>query len=269
MMNPLLWVMVVVLAMLLVEVLAGRHRHVYNRRELAITGLCTLLGVSVRPALAGLVAALIALVLPGGRGALADMPFWPSLLVIILLAEFVNYWVHRWAHDAERYPAFAWLWRFHRTHHTARYMNVSLHFRVHFAWALASGLTWVMSLAIYLGQGAAAAVAIVIFGIYGVVTHSAFRFDDGLRWHPTLGRLLRALEHVLVSPGVHHSHHGFGRDGGNFRNFGIFLSVYDWLFGTLHIPQGPPAQYGIPRRDVHWAEEVFYPLYRERATRGA
>ncbi|MFV8816459.1 sterol desaturase family protein [Haliea sp. E17] len=263
--NPFTWITVVVLLMLLVEVFAGRHRGVHSRDELLVNGLCILLGVSVRPLLAAAVAMLIAVLLPAGRGALSGLPFWPALLAIVLLAEFVNYWVHRWAHNAERHPWLNWLWAFHRTHHTAPYMNVMLHFRVHFAWALVSGLTWVISLAIYLGQGVAAGVAVIIFGVYGVLTHSHFRWDDRLRAHPRYGRLFRAMEHVLVSPGIHHSHHGFGRDGGNYRNFGIFLSIYDWWFGTLHIPAGRPAHYGIPRRKLHWAEEVFYPLYRGRA----
>lgn len=230
--------------------------------------LCVMLGVSVRPLLAGAVALAVAVVLPLGRGALEDAPFWPSVLAIILLAEFVNYWMHRWAHNAERSKYFRWLWCFHRTHHTAPYMNVMLHFRVHFAWVLCSGLTWVTALAFYLGLGAAAALAIGLFAGFGVLTHCHFRWDDRLRAHPRYGRYFRALEHVFVSPGLHHSHHGFGRDGGNYRNFGIFLSIYDWMFGTLYIPGGRPAHYGIPRRRLHWAEEVFYPFYRRKSTPG-
>ena len=57
-----------------------------------------------------------------------------------------------------------------------------------------------------------------------------------------------------------HSHHGYGKDGGNYRNFGIFLSIYDWMFGTLHIPKARPARYGLPDPTPHWADDAFSPL---------
>ncbi len=258
------WVTVVICAVLLLEVVAGRHRNLYSRNDYLVNGLCIVLGATVRPLLAAVVAMAIGLLLPFGRNALASVPFWPALIVIILLAEFANYWVHRWAHRFERHRYFDWLWRLHRTHHTAKYMNVLLHFRVSFCWALVSGLTWVISLAIYLGQGAAAGVAVFAFALWGIVTHSHFRWDDRLRSHPIVGKAFRALEHIIVSPGLHHAHHGYGRDGGLYRNFGVLLSIYDWMFGTLHIPQGRPWRYGIPRATPHWAEEVFFPLYWKR-----
>jgi hypothetical protein len=92
---------------------------------------------------------------------------------------------------------------------------------------------------------------------------TACTFSSGRsRSHRYTGPLFRALEHVLVSPGIHHTHHGFGRDGKNYRNFGTVVSLYDWMFGTLHIPQGRPANYGLPVRDAHWLEQLFYPLVR-------
>jgi sterol desaturase/sphingolipid hydroxylase (fatty acid hydroxylase superfamily) len=78
------------------------------------------------------------------------------------------------------------------------------------------------------------------------------------------GPIFQVIEHVFVSPGMHHSHHGYGKDGGNFRNYAVTLSLFDWIFGTLHIPVGRPWKYGIPGPDVYWAEEVLYPLVRAR-----
>lgn len=263
------WVFAVIGAVLLLEIVAGRHRNLYSRNDWLVNGLCIVVGSSVRPMLAVIVATAIGLLLPNGRNALADVPFWQALIAIVLLAEFANYWAHRGAHNFERHRYFDWLWRLHRVHHTAKYMNVLLHFRVSLFWTLVSGLTWVVSLAVYLGQGAAAGVAIFIFALWGVVTHSHFRWDDWLRKRPLAGKVLRALEHVIVTPGLHHAHHGYGRDGGLQRNFGVLLSIYDWAFGTLHIPQGRPKFYGIPRPTPHWAEEVFFPLYWKRVPSAA
>ena len=62
---------------------------------------------------------------------------------------------------------------------------------------------------------------------------------------------------------------GYGRDGKAFRNFGTIISLYDWIFGTLHIPEGRPSRYGLPGANAHWLEELFYPLVRTRRTKPA
>lgn len=260
------WVLAVIAAILVAEIAAGRHRGIYSRNDWVVNGLCFLSGQAVRPVVMLVAGAAIGLALPHGQGALKDAPFWPSLIALLLIGEFANYWIHRWSHRLKGRFGGDWLWRLHRTHHTATYVNVLLNFRISLFWAFVSPLTWVMGTAVYLGLGPAAAVAVLIFSLWGISTHSHFRWDDPIRRHRVFGPAFRALEHVFVSPGVHHSHHGYGRDGGNYRNFGIFLAIYDWMFGTLHIPQGRPSRYGIPDPTPHWAEEVFYPLYRAKSS---
>jgi sterol desaturase/sphingolipid hydroxylase (fatty acid hydroxylase superfamily) len=254
------WVLAITGAILMAEVIAGRHRKIYNRNDWFVNGICIVFGTLIRPLSAIPVALMIAYLFPGGKGALASVPFVPALIGIVLLAEFANYCVHRGSHQLKDSRWFDWLWRMHRTHHTAKYVNVLLNFRVSLFWGLVAGLTWVMSLAIYLGQAKAAGVAIIIFSFWGIFTHSDFRWDDPIRRHRLFGPAFRALEHIFVSPGIHHSHHGFGKDGGNYRNFGIFLSIYDWIFGTLHIPEGRPFRYGIPGTMPHWVDDAFSPL---------
>lgn len=255
-----LWVLAVTGAILLAEVIAGRHRGIYSRSDWLVNAICMVGAAVVRPAGTAVVAMAIAYLFPGGQGALRDVPFVPALIGIVLIGEFVNYWVHRGSHQLKGSAWFDWFWRMHRTHHTARYVNVVLNFRISPFWILVGGLGWVFALAIYLGQPQAAGVGIAIFTFWGIFTHSDFRWDDAIRSHPVLGSAFRALEHVFVSPGIHHSHHGYGRDGGNFRNFGVFLSIYDWVFGTLHIPEGRPFRYGIPGATPHWADDAFSPL---------
>jgi sterol desaturase/sphingolipid hydroxylase (fatty acid hydroxylase superfamily) len=261
------WIMVVLVAVLLAEIAAGRHRNIYKANDYLVNGLCIVLGLSLRPLLALGVALSIANLLPQARGALHSEPFWQAFIVIVLTAEFCNYWVHRFSHEMRRNRFLSWLWPMHRTHHSGKYVNVLLHFRLNLFWGLVSPLTWVHSLAYYLGQESAAAASIIIFSTWGVFTHSHFRWDDTLRSHRLIGPLFRAAEHVIVSPGIHHTHHGYGRDGKNYRNFGVLLSVFDWIFGTLHIPEGRPAHYGLPGPTPHWAEEIFYPIYRSKSSR--
>lgn len=254
------WILAVTGIILLAEIIAGRHRGIYNRNDLIVNGICIFIGALVRPLGAVVVSLFIAWALPAGKGALSDMPFVPAVIAIVLVAELFNYGVHRFSHEWKGSRRGDWLWRMHRTHHTARYVNVMLNFRTSIFWGLVAGLTWAFALAIYLGLAKPAIVAIALFSFWGIITHSDFRWDIPLRQSPRFGRLFRALEHVIITPGTHHSHHGFGKDGGNFRNFGVFLAIYDWMFGTLFIPDGRPHRYGLPGNDPHWADDAFAPL---------
>ncbi|HEX7856194.1 MAG TPA: sterol desaturase family protein [Sphingobium sp.] len=254
------WVLAVTGVILLAEIIAGRHRGIYTRNDWFVNGVCIVIGAVVRPLGAVVVSLIIAHIFPAGKGALVNMPFVPAVIGIILVAEFFNYWVHRWSHELKGARWGDWLWRLHRTHHTAAYVNVLLNFRTSIFWGFVAGLTWAFSLALYLGLAKPAFVAIAFFSFWGIATHSDFRWDIPVRRHKWFGPLFRGIEHVIVSPGMHHSHHGYGRDGGNFRNFGVLLSIYDWMFGTLFIPDGRPARYGIPGNAPHWADDAFSPF---------
>lgn len=247
---------------LLAEILSGRHKGVYKRKgEFRLLALNMALGrFLIGPAVAVGIAIIWSTLLPRYRGVLADMPLWLALPLVMLFAEFCFYWVHRWAHQGAKTRSL--LWMIHRTHHSATYMNVSVWMRLNVFWYVMIPNAWTMSLAIYLGLGKAAGITIALIAAWNVVTHSDFRWDDAVRRHKTFGPLFRVLEHVIVSPGIHHTHHGFGKDGASYRNYGVMLSVWDWAFGTLHIPDGRPYRYGLPGHNAHWLEELAYPLIR-------
>jgi sterol desaturase/sphingolipid hydroxylase (fatty acid hydroxylase superfamily) len=123
---------------------------------------------------------------------------------------------------------------------------------------------WVLGVATCLGLGQAAALTLLVVFGWNLLTHSHFRWDDALRRHPLTRRAMAVFENVIVTPGIHHTHHGYGRDGKSFRNYAVMFSFIDRLFGTLHVPEGRPAHYGLPGPNAHWAEETFFPLYRSR-----
>ncbi len=261
--GPILAVTAIIL---LCEIVMGRHRGIYGRNEFLVIGLCALLNPLVTRVLAGMLIALVAqTLLPQGKGVLAHLPLLPSYLVLFVLIEFAFYWGHRWAHEGQRKPALAWLWKIHRTHHAGRYMNVLVTQRINLFWQFVVPTAWLMGFAIYLGQGQAAALVVLTIFCWNLITHSHFRWDDAVRRHPRFGHLFRAAEHVLISPGMHHTHHGYGKDGASYRNYAVTFAFIDWIFGTLHIPSGRPWRYGVPGPQPHWAEEVFYPLVRKKA----
>ncbi len=264
-MGLLLFYLGFIAAILLLEIVAGRHRGLYTRVDWTVNLLCGGLGLAlVRPLTAVGLAALLGLSFPAARGAGADTPVWLAVLTTLILSEFVFYWVHRWSHEGRNRRGFGWLWKLHRTHHSGKYMNALVVLRINLGWAVIQPQGPVLAACLFLGQPLAATLVGIILYAWNLITHSHFRWDDAVRRHPRLGRLFRMLEHVIVSPGVHHSHHGYGKDGTSYRNFGVIFSGFDTIFGTLHIPEGRPWRYGLPGRNAHWSEEVFYPLIHRR-----
>ncbi|RZI76914.1 MAG: sterol desaturase family protein [Pseudomonas sp.] len=256
------WITVGAFIVLLTEIAAGRHKGIYKRRgEFRLLGLSMAIGrFLLGPIMSIAVAGFWGMALPGTDGALRDLPLWASLPLVVVVTEFCFYWGHRWAHEGVKNRSL--LWMLHRTHHSASYMNVAVWMRVNVFWSVVVPTAWTIGLAIHLGLADAAGLTVALIAVWNIVTHANFRWDDAVRRHRAFGPAFRALEHVIVSPGMHHTHHGFGRDGASYRNFGVLLSVWDWVFGTLHIPEGRPWRYGLPGHDAHWLEELAYPVVR-------
>ncbi len=250
-------------AIVLIEILSGRWKGIFSREQGLVLGACIVGRAIGAPLSALLVAEGCALVLPVWKGSLTATPLWIAFAAVLALSEFCFYWVHRWAHE-NRKSARDWLWRLHRTHHAGKFMNVAVTLRVNAFWYFVVPNTWVMGLATYLGMEKAAALSILTIYGWNLITHAHFRWDDPIRRLPVIGPMFRALEHIVVSPGIHHSHHGYGKDGWTHGNYAVTFSWLDWTFGSLHIPEGRPWRYGLPGPNPHWAEEAFWPLYRKR-----
>ena len=65
------------------------------------------------------------------------------------------------------------------------------------------------------------------------------------------------LRYLLNNPAMHIWHHVHGDSGPVNRNFGITLSLWDWLFGSAHVPDRPPDRLGFERiefaGDIQWS----------------
>jgi sterol desaturase/sphingolipid hydroxylase (fatty acid hydroxylase superfamily) len=56
-------------------------------------------------------------------GSLSHIAFWKVFLFIFFTEELLHYWIHRYAHE------WRWLWKIHRTHHSAQQLNVGVVYR--------------------------------------------------------------------------------------------------------------------------------------------
>jgi len=159
--------------------------------------------------------------------AVSSQPLPVQFVEILVLIDFVQYWVHRAFHQVPM------LWSFHRIHHSADVMDWLAGSRLHLVDVAATrGLTYVP---IYvLGFAESALVAYVAFvSIQATFIHANVRFNFGpLRW-------------VMTTPQFHHWHHGAEREAVD-KNFAVHLPLLDRLFGTCYLPGDRwPSSYGL------------------------
>ncbi|OYD23140.1 sterol desaturase family protein [Oceanimonas baumannii] len=180
---------------------------------------------------------------PAVQGAVQSMPVWLQVVLIILCADFVLYWEHRLFHEVR------WLWPVHAVHHSVEHMDWLAGSRGHFLQVF-SERAMVMIPLYLLGADEAALNAYVAFAALQAVLI-----------HCNLGLPFGPLKYLLVTPQFHHWHHSSEQPALD-TNYSAHTVVFDWLFGTYHMPAGHwPAEYGttvrLPRT---FMAQTFYPL---------
>ncbi|MBC2838115.1 sterol desaturase family protein [Robiginitalea sp. SC105] len=156
--------------------------------------------------------------------ALIDMGGWPGwlqLLVFFVILDFVQWFTHILLH---KYPVF---WQYHKVHHSVKEMGFAAHLRYHwmenilykplktFGVMLIGGFEPEQAYIVHF-----AAIAI------GHLNHANIK----LTWGP--------LKYLLNNPVMHLYHHAYRLPEGRYGvNFGISLSLWDYLFGTNYIPE--------------------------------
>lgn len=156
-------------------------------------------------------------------------------LGVFLVSDFKNYWVHRAFHSR-------WLWAFHKVHHSAAVLTPITASRVHFVEKLAAKLSGTLLLGAYAGAfWYVCGGQISAYTLFGV-TWLIFIFDvlaTNLRHSHIWLSFGPMIEHVVNSPAQHQIHHSDAPRHFN-KNFGINLSLWDWLFGTLYVTRSTP-----------------------------
>jgi sterol desaturase/sphingolipid hydroxylase (fatty acid hydroxylase superfamily) len=178
-----------------------------------------------------------------GRGPLAGLPFWAQVPIYVVASDFLLYWTHRLFHGAG-------LWRFHAVHHSAEQVDWTTAYRFHPV-NLWLGSFLVATIMLFLGI----APTVLLFLVAFDTTTAAF-VHANLNW--TLG----PLKYVVATPVFHRWHHT-ALDQGGSSNFGSLFSVWDVLFGTLHMPaHALPDHYGIddPRFPQGFLGQTVHPF---------
>jgi lathosterol oxidase len=170
---------------------------------------------------------------------------WLQVIELMLLADLVQYWVHRAFH---RMPV---LWRFHAIHHSIRELDWLAGSRLHLVDVVVTRALVVLP-AFVLGFSEPALYTwLVIIALHGVLNHVNLRFR------------MRPLENLVVTPRFHYWHHAVRPVD---RNFAVHFPWIDRLFGTHHLPAGAwPGELGIEGNPVPtgFLNQLFRPFLRE------
>ena len=149
-----------------------------------------------------------------------NLPIWGQFLIMFVVADFIQWWVHVMLH---RVP---WLWKFHKVHHSVEEMGFAAHLRYHWM------ETIIYKSILYIP------LTMIGFGINDFFILHAFTVLIGHLNHANIPLSYGPFKYVLNYPAMHIWQHAKSMPATHPYgiNFGISLSVWDYLFGTAHIP---------------------------------
>lgn len=152
-------------------------------------------------------------------------------LVLVLSEDFLYYWLHRFDHEIR------FFWATHVTHHSSQELNFTVGFRSSVFQPLYRFIYFI-PLAWSGFRPADIAFMYSATQIWGIFVHT--RMIKKMGW----------LEYVLVTPSHHRVHHASNARYLD-RNMGMFLIIWDKLFGTFQreLPDDEyqPLRYGLTK----------------------
>ncbi len=163
---------------------------------------------------------------------LSTYPAWAQFLGFFLVKDFLEWGIHNLLH---RVP---WLWEFHKLHHSIEELDWIGNFRFHWMEIVVyQALTYLPLVVLGVDSRIILMIAVVVT-LIGHLSHS----NLNISWGP--------LRYVVNSPRMHVWHHDrdWPADRPHGVNFGIALSLWDWLFGTAYWPGREASPEQQPRR---------------------
>ena len=143
-------------------------------------------------------------------------------ILLLLSEDFLYYWLHRFDHEIR------FFWAVHVTHHSSQKMNFTVGFR--------SSVFQPLYRFIYFIP-----LAWLGFKPLDIVFIYSVTQIWGIFVHTELIRKMGWLEYLLITPSHHRVHHASNPKYLD-KNMGMFLVIWDKLFGTFQ-PELPAGEY--------------------------
>lgn len=176
-----------------------------------------------------------------------SFPYWVQLLILFLVRDFIQWNTHRLLHWSPR------LWKFHKVHHSVEEMGYAAHLRYHFVETIVYRAIEYLPL------------AMIGFGISDFMLVYVFTLAIGHLNHANIYLPLGPLRYIFNSPQMHIWHHAKTLPKGSYGvNYGITLSIWDYLFCSVWMPyDGRDIELGFPDVEKYphgFIEQVIEPF---------
>ena len=148
-------------------------------------------------------------------------PMWLQLLVFFIILDFVQWFTHTLLHK------YSFLWKFHKVHHSVKEMGFAAHLRYHWMENIFYKPLKTFAVMILFGFEPEQAYIVHFIAItIGHFNHANIK----ITWGP--------LKYIINNPVMHLHHHAYDLPEGRYGvNFGISLSLWDYIFKTNYIPE--------------------------------
>ncbi len=165
---------------------------------------------------------------------LKKLPSWAALLIFFILNDLVQWFTHVLLHR------FSFLWRFHKVHHSVQEMGFAAHLRYHWMENLFYKPFKTLIVMLLGGFEPEMAFGIHFFTILiGHLNHTNVR----ITWGP--------LKYIFNNSVMHLYHHAKELpENVKGVNYGISLSLWDYIFGTNYIPQDQDGTYELGFEEI-------------------
>ncbi|HWV70338.1 MAG TPA: sterol desaturase family protein [Pseudosphingobacterium sp.] len=241
----------------------GLYGKEWNRNEKLLDLACYALPRLVtRPLVAYFGLKFVPFILPYSKDAFEWVPFFWGFIIICIYDDLTQYWYHRLHHEIP------WLWRFHRTHHSASYMGMAMASRQNIIYTIFFSQTYLTVILVYLGLGYPALFAKGIKSLITKMAHSSIKWDKPFYEKKWLHPIAWVLERTISTPATHHAHHADTTDDGvgHYKgNFGNMFFLWDVIFGTALITRKYPKSYGISHYEGdEWYAQLLWPIFKSK-----
>lgn len=172
-----------------------------------------------------------------------QMPLWLQVLSILFIADFAQYWIHRYFHTRKRW------WQFHKIHHSTMTMDWLASSRLHIGDVIATRAFSYVPIVCLGFSHAAVQIYMPIVAVQALFVHSNVRFNFG------------PLRYILTTPLLHHWHHSSDPKALD-KNFAVTFSIIDVVFGTFYCPRTWPETYGLYKERISnsFVKQLVYPF---------
>ena len=151
---------------------------------------------------------------------ISNTSIWIQFLIMLIVADFIQWAVHYMLHHVP------WLWKFHKVHHSVTEMGFAAHLRFHWM------ETIIYKSALYIP------LTMIGFGISDFFVLHAFTTLIGHLNHANINLSYGPFKYLLNNPVMHIWHHAktMPEDRPFGMNYGITLSIWDYIFRTAYVP---------------------------------